>query len=189
MAAAMDTPMAVPNAAHIARVEVIDDCGAAETVWRSFEASDHLSTPYQRFDFQSAWQTHIGAQDGLKPFIVVAYDAASQPLVLLPLVIGRENGMRVASYLGGKHVTFNMPLWRRDFAAQATKADMDALVRGIQQHTDRIDVLALARQPQNWLGIANPLALLPHQPSTNDCPVLKMVPGAAPTERISNSFR
>ncbi len=97
--------------------------------------------------------------------------------------------MRVAGYLGGKHVTFNMPLFRRDFAAQATKADIDALLRGIQQHTETVDVLALVRQPKSWIGIDNPLALLPSQASTNDCPVLKMVPGEAATDRISNSFR
>ncbi len=33
------------------------------------------------------------------------------------------------------------------------------------------------------------MALLPHQLSANDCPLMTMVPGAPPTERISNSFR
>jgi hypothetical protein len=33
------------------------------------------------------------------------------------------------------------------------------------------------------------MALLPHQPSVNDCPLLAMEPGAAPTALISNSFR
>jgi CelD/BcsL family acetyltransferase involved in cellulose biosynthesis len=190
MAAAMETPTAaMRGAAMISRVDVVSDFSTAETVWRSFEASEQLSTPYQRYDFQSAWYKHIGAHEGLRPFIVVAYDAAGRPLLLLPLAVSRENGMRVAGYLGGKHVTFNMPLWRRDFAAHATRADMDALLHGIQQNTDKIDVLALVRQPQSWLGIANPLALLPSQISTNDCPVLKMTPGAAPTDRISNGFR
>jgi CelD/BcsL family acetyltransferase involved in cellulose biosynthesis len=110
-------------------------------------------------------------------------------LLLLPLAVSRENGMRVAGYLGGKHVTFNMPLFRRDFAAQATKADIDALLHGIQQHSETVDVLALVRQPKSWIGIDNPLALLPSQASTNDCPVLKMAPGEAPTDRVSSSFR
>ena len=189
MAAVMETPVAMATASRIARVDVISDFSAAEAIWRSLETSEQLSTPYQRFDFQSAWQTHIGVQEGLKPFIVIAYDAAHQPLMLLPLAVSRENGMRVAGYLGGKHVTFNMPLFRRDFAAQATKADIDALLHGIQQHSETVDVLALVRQPKSWIGIDNPLALLPSQASTNDCPVLKMVPGEAATDRISNSFR
>ncbi len=50
-------------------------------------------------------------------------------------------------------------------------------------------MLALTQQPRRWRDLPNPLALLPHQPSVNDCPLMTMVPGAAPTARISNSFR
>ena len=32
--------------------------------------------------------------------------------------------------MGGKHTTFNMALWDRDFAAGATAADLDALIVG-----------------------------------------------------------
>ncbi|MDB5656522.1 MAG: hypothetical protein JWQ94_4135 [Tardiphaga sp.] len=186
MAAVKQGPL---SASRIARVELLRDMQAAEPVWRSLEAPEQLSTPYQRYDLQAAWQSHIGEREGVRPFIAVAYDAASQPLLLLPLGVRHDNGMAVAGYLGGKHITFNMPLWQRDFAMTATRADMDAVLRGLQQPDARVDVLALARQPQHWLGIVNPFALLPSQASTNDCPVLKMVPGAAPTDRVSSSFR
>ena len=33
------------------------------------------------------------------------------------------------------------------------------------------------------------MALLPHQASANDCPLMKIVPEEPPTARISNSFR
>lgn len=190
MAAAMEPPIAArPSVPRIAHVEIFNDFATAEPVWRQFETSAHLATPYQRFDFLLAWQAHAGKAEGAQPFIVVAYDAEWQPVLLLPLIVSRENGMRVASFPGGKHVTFNMPLWRRDFAEAATRADMDALLKGIQAGTDKVDVLALLRQPQSWRGIANPLALLPHQPSTNECPVLIMAPDAVPTDRVSNSMR
>ncbi len=71
MAAVMETPVAMATASRIARVDVISDFSAAEAIWRSLETSEQLSTPYQRFDFQSAWQTHIGVQEGLKPFIII----------------------------------------------------------------------------------------------------------------------
>jgi CelD/BcsL family acetyltransferase involved in cellulose biosynthesis len=51
------------------------------------------------------------------------------------------------------------------------------------------DVLALYQQPLRWRNLPNPIALLPHQPSANDCPLLTMEPGAAPATLISNSFR
>lgn len=190
MAAAMDKPIAArPGAPRIAQVDIFSDFASAEPIWRQFETPAHLATPYQRFDFLVAWQKHAGKAEGAQPFIVVARDAEQQPLLLLPLVIGRENGMRVASFPGGKHVTFNMPLWRRDFAETATRTDIDVLLKGIQAGSDKIDVLTLLQQPQTWRGIANPLALLPHQPSANECPVLIMAPEAAPTDRVSNSMR
>lgn len=189
MAAVTESPTATTpagvQAGRIARVEVLHDFAAAEAVWRRLEASG-LSTPYQRFDFQIAWQRHIGTEERLHPVIVIAYDAGNEPLLLLPLVTRKRQGVRIASFLGGKHVTFNMPLYQRGFAATATKDDVAALLDGIRTHAD---VLALVRQPVRWTGVANPLALLPRQASTNDCPVLIMTPGAPPDERISNSFR
>ncbi|QUS40261.1 GNAT family N-acetyltransferase [Tardiphaga alba] len=190
VAAAMDTPIAaLPSAHRIARVDIIQDVAAAEPVWRQFETSAHLATPYQRFDFQAAWLKHVATAEGVQPTIVIAYDPDQQPLLLLPLVVGRENGMRVASFPGGKHVTFNMPLWRRDFADSATRSEMETLLKGIHARAGNIDVLALLRQPQTWRGIANPMALLAHQPSTNDCPVLIITPDTGPNDRVSSSMR
>jgi len=177
-----------PQASRIVGVELIDDLSRTETAWRALEQPDQFSTPYQRFDFLAAWQRQVGEREGIKPFIVIAYDRERQPLLLLPLGVKRESGARVARFLGGKHATFNMALWDRDFARTAAKADLDALILGIRNHT-QADVLALTQQPQRWLDLPNPFALLPHQISANDCPLLTMTPGAPPASRVSNSFR
>ena len=50
-------------------------------------------------------------------------------------------------------------------------------------------MLALTQQPLHWRDLPNPMALLPRQTSTNDCPLMTMAPGAPPAARISNSFR
>jgi CelD/BcsL family acetyltransferase involved in cellulose biosynthesis len=193
MAAVIEKPVAGvetrSSASRIALVKILHDMGEAEAIWRELEQPEQLTTPYQRFDFQAAWQKHVGAQEGLRPFIVVAYDADHRPLLLLPLAVGYENGMRIAKFLGGKHVTFNMALWRRDFAASVTAADLDVVMRAIRAHSEAVDVLALTRQPRRWGDLSNPFALLPHQASVNDCPLMTMVPGTPPAERISNSFR
>ena len=176
------------GASPIARVEILNDMREAEHVWRSLEYPPQLATPYQRFDLQAAWQQHVGSQDNLRPFIVIAYDYDDRPVLLLPLVVKQHNGMRTATFLGGKHVTFNMPLWQHDFAASANKADLDLLLESIRA-TNEVDVLALTRQPRHWMNVANPMSLLPNQASTNDCPLLVMIPGAPPADLISNSFR
>ena len=191
MAAVMESragTQAWPQTSRIVSVELVGDIRGAETVWRGLEQSNQFCTPYQRFDFLEAWQRQVGQREGIRPFIVIAYDREHQPLLLLPLGVKRESGARVARFLGGKHATFNMALWRRDFAATAAKTDLDALISMIRAHA-QADVLALTQQPQRWMEQPNPFALLPSQASANDCPLLTMAPGAPPASRVSNSFR
>ena len=192
MAAAIESRTAEAStrttASRIAGVEISGDLGQAETIWRGLEDQAQFSTPYQRFDFLAPWQRQAGEREGLRPFIIIAYDAERRPLMLLPLGLRHEHGVRTACFMGGKHATFNMALWDRDFAAGATAADLDALISAIRAQS-AADVLALTRQPLRWRDLPNPMALLPNRPSANDCPLLTMEPAAAPVTLISNSFR
>jgi CelD/BcsL family acetyltransferase involved in cellulose biosynthesis len=173
---------------RIARVDIFHDLGQVAPMWRGLEDQQHLSTPFQRFDFLTSWQHQVGQREKLQPFIVVAYDGEYRPLMLLPLALRHRHGIRTACFMGGKHATFNMALWHRDFAASATVADLTTMISAISARGSA-DVLALHQQPLRWRDLPNPLALLPHQPSVNDCPLLTMAPGAEPAALISNSFR
>ena len=173
---------------RIASIDVIRDFASAETIWRAMENAQHSCTSYQRFDFVGAWQRNVGAREGLSPFIVIAHDAERRPLMLLPLALRHAYGARCAGFMGGKHSTFNMALWDKEFAATATRADLDGLIAALSARHEA-DVLTLHQQPLRWRDLPNPIALLPHQPSANDCPVLKMEAGAAPTTLLSKSFR
>ena len=173
---------------RIASIDIVHDLAGAEATWRAMENAQQSCTPYQRFDFVSAWQRNVGAREGLTPFIVIAYDAERRPLMLLPLAVRHVCGARCAGFMGGKHSTFNMALWDKEFAATATRADLEGLIAAMSQRAEA-DVLALHQQPLRWRDLPNPIALLPHQPSANDCPLLKMEPGAAPTTLVSKSFR
>src|SRR3954451_20250826 len=84
-----------PQPSRIARVEILHDIAAAEPVWRGLEQSAAFCTPYQRFDLLSAWQRHVGAREGVKPFIVIASDRDGESLLLLPLGVKRRRGARV----------------------------------------------------------------------------------------------
>src|SRR5271163_4195280 len=123
MAAAMDSRTAgAParsKASRIASIDIIDDIGPAETAWRTLEGQHQFFTPYQRFDLLSAWQRQAGEREDASPLIVIAYDADRRPLLLLPLALRNAHGFRIASFMGGKHTTFNMALWDRDFAEEA----------------------------------------------------------------------
>ena len=175
------------RASRIASVDILGDLNQAETIWRGLE-DQQFSTPYQRFDFLSPWQRHVGEREGFLPFIVIAYDADRRPLLLLPLALRRRYGVRTVCFMGGKHATFNMALWDRDFAADATAVDLDALISAIRERSE-VDILALNQQPLRWRDLPNPMALLPNQASANDCPVMTIVSDEPPTARMSASFR
>ncbi|MCK1420666.1 GNAT family N-acetyltransferase [Bradyrhizobium sp. 180] len=190
MAAAMQSRTAEAparsKAGRIGQVDIVADLDEAEAVWRAFEESGHLFTPYQRFDLLGPWQQLVGKREGARPFVVIARDVEYRPLVLLPLSLRQAHGVRTACFMGGKHTTFNMGLWNVEFAAQAVLADLDALFAPLREH---VDVLSLTQQPKRWHDQQNPFALLPRQSSVNGCPLLAMEPGGPPASRISNSFR
>ncbi|MGH6680972.1 MAG: GNAT family N-acetyltransferase, partial [Bradyrhizobium sp.] len=78
--------------------------------------------------------------------------------------------------------------WDREFAAGARLADLNLLIGELRKHS-AADVLALTQQPARWHDATNPFAMLPHQVSANDCPVLNIAPGAAAASLISHSLR
>ncbi|MDB5637972.1 MAG: acyl-CoA acyltransferase [Bradyrhizobium sp.] len=192
MAAALESQTAEAKAwsraSRIASVDILSDFGQTETIWRGLEDPRQLSTPYQRFDFLEPWQRQVGARENASPFIVMAYDAERRPLLLLPLTLRHKHGVRTACFMGGKHTTYNMALWDRDFATGATAGDLETLISAIRERSGA-DVLALVQQPLRWRDLPNPMALLPNQASANDCPLMTIVPDEPPTKRISNSFR
>lgn len=193
MAAAIESRVTETRAqaetTRVADVEIFRDMTAAEQTWRILEGPSSVLTPYQRFDLLASWQNHIGVQTGVEPLIAVARDARRQPLMLLPLGVQRRSNARVANFLGDKHITFNMPICRRDFLATATRSDIDAVLDALHAPDIAIDALAFERQPRQWQNFPNPLALLPSQVSVNGCPLMPIEVNAAPTTLISNSFR
>jgi CelD/BcsL family acetyltransferase involved in cellulose biosynthesis len=160
---------------RIAAIDIFDDLGAAEPAWRALKREDAWATPYQRFDLLSAWQRHVGTRKGTLPYIVVGFDAASRPLVLLPLGRKRMGPLTVAGFLGSKHASFNIALWRRDVVATVAADE----VRGVLAQLPRVDLLALCSQPLRWAGVANPFAALPRQLSAEDGACLHLGPGGA----------
>jgi CelD/BcsL family acetyltransferase involved in cellulose biosynthesis len=161
------TPLATLGDGRIAGIEVFDDLSAAEPVWRQLERDDALKTPYQSFDLLSLWQRYIGAPAGVSPCVVVGYDEGAKPAFLWPLGRTALGPLDVLSFLGGKHANFNCALWRRDVLAAVRADDLRTVIDRIAggRHAD---LLALHRQPRSWEGFANPLALLPHQPSPSE---------------------
>ncbi len=148
-------------------LSLVNDVAAAEADWRVLER-DALLSPYQRFNLLAAWHSHVGVKSGIEPFLVTGHDAAGAPLFLWPLGLSTQWPLRVVHFLGGKHVSFNIGLWRRDIASNALPEELRAILAALAVHT-RADLMVLLRQPESWQGIANPFATLPHQACADQC--------------------
>jgi CelD/BcsL family acetyltransferase involved in cellulose biosynthesis len=156
------------------RVAVFEDVGRAQRYWQEIERSGGIRSPYQHYDWVRLWHDHVSGPAGLKPCIVVGFDAAGGALFVWPLVRGRFGPLTTASFFGGKHATLNVALWRPDAARGFSAEDMNTVLRALARECPDIDLVMLANQPATWHGLPNPFALLPHQTSTEDNFVLRL---------------
>ncbi|MFD1331192.1 GNAT family N-acetyltransferase [Methylopila musalis] len=145
------------------RIELRTSVAEADAVWREL-LGEGVATPYQTPAFLSAWADNVGRREGVEIAIAIARDAEGRAVALLPLGVSRRFGLRVASYLGGTHVNYNLPVFARDAVAAFTPPEVERLLREIAAAA-RVDLFALSNQPESWRGAPNPLAGLPRQPS------------------------
>lgn len=166
--------------------EVFRDLASVEALWRSVESDPAaLSTPYQRFDWVSAF---VSAKLGCTPEeqdaslrVIVLRDPGGRPRVILPLQVARERGVRVARVIGCKHANYHMPMFASREAASMRAEDLVELLRRVGREAG-IDVYLLGHQPRFWDGAANPLSL--HAaPAVSDAYGLILGPDAETTAK------
>ena len=157
------------RALRIAAVELHHDFTAARPIWHRLESDDSIVTPYHKHVFLDSWYRHVGRPGGIAPLIVTAHDWSGKPVALLPFGVAIRGALRTLQFLGGKHANTNFGIWNREFAGSAGPDDIRLIVGRIAAGAPGIDLIALHRLPLSRDGIANPLLVLRHQPSANDC--------------------
>lgn len=162
---ALRLPAREASAGTLDGIGFFTSLAAAEPFWRELER-DGVLTPYQRYEWVAAWHSNAGAAAGVSPLIAVGFDAAGNPLFLLPLGKWRRGPFTVAGFLGGKHANFNFGPWRRD--AALGPADIAGALARLPALAPEVDLLQLTNQPKSWEGLDNPLLALPHQRSPNE---------------------
>lgn len=149
--------------ASVRRVEVFRDPAQASAIWERLEAVAAVS-PYQTWRWLRPWLETTGNALGVSPFIIAAFDHEDAPLALLPFCTWKQGMLTVAGFLGGRDSNFNIGLFRPGPAWSA--AAVLRLLRGaVRAGAVPVDLFVLRNQPHQWEGVANPLTLLPHQPS------------------------
>ncbi|MEJ0078896.1 MAG: GNAT family N-acetyltransferase [Alphaproteobacteria bacterium] len=150
-----------PDPAAIS-LSVHDSFAAVEQDWRRFEQTADC-TPFQTFDWLSAWQRHVGAAKGVTPAIVIAR-RGDEILFLLPLGIERRSFARRLTFLGDVLCDYNAPLLAPDFSGLPPEGFL-ALWRDIAallQKTPamRHDAVVFDKMPGNVGGQKNPMLAL-----------------------------
>jgi CelD/BcsL family acetyltransferase involved in cellulose biosynthesis len=154
-----DSLAAAPAAGKDWRVETTSDIDAVSRAWLSLEVSG-TATPYQTLGWQRAALSAL--HPAARPLVITLRDRRGATLGLLPLVIANRSGVQVATFPGGKHANYNMGLFAPGTLDQFTAADLRAALSTAAK-TCAIDLFAFRNQPREWGGMANPMALLPHQ--------------------------
>ncbi|HEX8417730.1 MAG TPA: GNAT family N-acetyltransferase, partial [Methylobacterium sp.] len=159
--------------------EIFRDLASVEALWRGFECDPAvLATPYQRFDWVSAYVT---AETPASLRILVLRDGAGRPRMIMPLAISCEHGVSVARVVGGKHANYHMPVFASREAAAMSGEDLRETLRRVGREVGA-DVYALSHQPLFWDGAANPMSLRAEQ-SPSDAYGLLLGPDAEATMR------
>lgn len=160
-------------AGAITKVVVADDPDAVAADWDRL-AQSAAGSVYQSRAWVSAWLAAFAKDANHRAAIIIAYDAANEPLMLLALVLERTRGFVRAQFCGGKDANYNMALVHPDFAPSATEI-MDILQMARRQMRPQPDIFSLTNQPEAYEGRANVLAQLPHQtsPSFGHCAPLQ----------------
>ena len=143
------------------RIAVYEDLAAIEHNWRAFEPQADC-TVFQSFDWLSAWQRHIGARDGVRPAIIVAYDAGGAILFLLPLAVCSGGLARELAWLGSDLCDYNAPLLAPGISERLDRARFLAVwaeITKLVQANPRLhyDTIILTKMPEKVGAQANPM--------------------------------
>ena len=107
-----------------------EDMDTVAEEWRAFEALADLS-PFQKFDWLSAWQRNIGVLQGVRPAIVFARCHDGELLLIAPLSVDRDGFLRCLTWLGADLADYNAPLLAPAFSRIVAPSEFAPLWRAV----------------------------------------------------------
>ena len=144
---------AVPHLDRMA-LRVTKDISSVESDWRALEALPGNSL-HQGYDWCRAW-----ASAHQSDLLIVTGDIDGLCVMLLPLEIIRQQGVRTASYLGQGHNNLNTGLFSDTFP-QLDAGDLALFQQRLRKTlSGEADLLLLETTPRIWRDFTHPLATL-----------------------------
>jgi len=137
-------------------LQIETDFERCAEIWQAFEV-DATASPYQGYAWISSWWRHVEAREGAEPRIVMLR-RNGKLAAIIPLVLRRHLGAKVAGMIGGKHFNYQAPAWRPELFDDAARDAMPQTLRLIAR-TIGADLIEMTNLPREWNAKANPLAL------------------------------
>lgn len=134
-------------------------------------------TVFQTWDWNAAWQQHLGARQGVQPRIVELRDTADQTVILWPLGLYPRHGMRVLDFLGEVVTDYRAPVIVAGFPGQDDAASFQTLWDQVVQLAGPADLVDLHRMPATLEDLANPMTGLARSHPTENAYSL-LLPGS-----------
>jgi CelD/BcsL family acetyltransferase involved in cellulose biosynthesis len=141
------------------RVEFIRDWNRAAMLRNDVVSS----TLFQDHRWLDAWYKAFAGLDDVEPLIAVITDMTTgDPAALLPLILRRHKGIRIAEFADLDLTDYNAPMLGpmapRD--AEAARALWRDLLAALRRMSDGADLVRLRKMPLDLNGRSNPLTLL-----------------------------
>jgi CelD/BcsL family acetyltransferase involved in cellulose biosynthesis len=154
------------------------DLTTVESEWRRFERAAE-ATPFQTFEWLSAWQHHVGTLDGTLPAIAVGRYADGSTAFICPLAIEPQRSARRLRWLGQDLCDYNAPLLARDFSSRVTPDRFLVLWVELlkQMQSDprlRHDWIEFEKMPQTVGAQINPFVYLGVTPNANSAHITRL---------------
>jgi CelD/BcsL family acetyltransferase involved in cellulose biosynthesis len=144
---------------------------AAEDEWRRFEQTA-VATPFQYYEWLSAWHRHIGIRAGVVPVIVVGRFPTGETAFILPLAIDKRSAVKRLFWLGQDLCDYNAPLLAREVSRRLTPQQFRTVWRELraQLQSDaqtRHDWIEFEKMPETIGAEINPFVGLELTPNSS----------------------
>jgi len=141
------------------RIELLADWRQAAAGWGAFDPS----TPFQHPQWVAGWYGAFANTRGIVPLIAVVTDASTgERTALLPLILRRQDGIRIAEFADLDLTDYNAPMLGPAAPRDARSARLlwRDLLSALRKLPGGADLIRLRKMPVDLDGQPNPLAML-----------------------------
>lgn len=142
-----------PTSHEPLEIRVDGDFEACRAWWEHLQNAA-LASPYQGHSWTQAWWMHCEARNRGTLRIVSLFQG-DELLAILPLVVERSLGLRVAYPVGSRHFNWQIPLWDPVGAARLGADGRGKLMQRIGTAIGA-DTILYPNMPDKWGGRDNP---------------------------------